>query len=209
MKTIVFHNQSNILKLLYIILYLYCVFTKNFTELALFIIVNILLYIPALIIIKSFFQSFLNLAYFWIFYLLSGLIVKIDFNVQLNFLLTVCSLIIITSFIRHSFRFEDVFHPKNYLMRFKFYQGLGYFLISFNVALTTIQETFKRDDIKINKSFMESIVQIFKATFERLNVRDLPDLDCITDEPNQKRVFPNLYLVLMIIIIAIPFGKIW
>ena len=199
-----FQKQHIYLKILYIIIVLIIIFKTEMMVTLFFFLLNILFFFPILV---PFLKTIIKLSYFWIFYLICGMIFKVDFMVQINFLLCMIFMLQISVFMQKTICFQVLIHDMKPFLKFKFFQAIILFFLYLNSSFKYLSNSFKEVELetvslknKFSFSYIERIIQIIKSVFENTNSRNKVDIF----EPNKElalgtRFWANLYIAIIIL----------
>ena len=174
--------QHSLLKFIWVFLVIFLVFVGKRYNLALLLCLNLIYFLPQKSIIFTFFKTVLRLSFFWISYLIMGLLFDLSFTKQISFILTfLCSLQVsvfcLMAFnldnLNHDFKLQDSNHVKNHIKiiigkLFVFITLVSYFLLIFKARYTEIVKSVparKRFSITYIENILIGIKELLNDVF--------------------------------------------
>ena len=177
-----FGCQHILLKLCFVLLTFVVVFVSNTTNIGYLIILNIVFFIPDIKINLYFLKAIVKLSYFWIIYILSGLILNIPFDVQIEFLLKVIIMIQLSVFLLKTIRLDSFMNDTKILLKYNLFQQMIYFVLFFNHIFYYIGDYYNNVELAkmpTAKRYFSRILQTIKSMFENIDTIKvgLPEID--------------------------------
>jgi hypothetical protein len=166
------------------------------------LVFNVLAFLPTFSIVKTFFSTVLRLSFFWIFYLLSGIIFDIPFDRQVDFLLRLLLMLQLSVFISKSFALELFVSDMKPFIKYRLTRYLTYFFLYVNSIFKYIINHYKQAELdkeRLSKDYLKKIMLLIKSVFDNTEEikKDLPEIE-ITDRERAFFTFSNLYLFYII-----------
>jgi len=174
----------------------------------LLILFNLIAFLPARELNASFLRTVVKLSFFWIFYLLSGLVFNITFDSQVGFMLRVLLMLQLSVFLQKSISFESMLQETKPLLKYRLYQNIVYFMMYFGSIFKYITERYKNDmPKKLSKKYFERLLLVIKSVLDSTESikESLPQIDA----ENIRRApftWSNLYLLCMVAFYTIGFA---
>ena len=196
-------KQHIYLKFIFIIISLIFVFLADTKTVSLFLVLNSILFLPILL---PFLKIVIKLSYFWIFYLICGIIFNLDYMLQINFLIRMGFMLQISVFLQKTVCFQVLIHDMRYLLKFNAFQIILLFILNLNSYLKYLSISFleaepQKIPIKnrFSLSYIEIITHHIKSTLENTEGRyKIEDFKPDKELNLGSRLWANLYIMLII-----------
>lgn len=206
-----FVKQNSLLKFAFVFLAIILVFLSRISILIFLIIFNLFLFLPDFVVIKKYFKTLSRLSFFWIAYLISGLIMDINFLVQINFLIRFLLMLQLSVYIQSSFTINSVLQDFKFFRNNFLFQSIILFLMYFNTifaSLSTQFKSFKYKDLSLKEKFSLSVIdrimlllkEVFDNSLELKKAMPVIDFENIQNVETGFFTYPNLYLFYIITI---------
>ena len=198
-----FQRQNIYLKIYFVLLLFLIVIFSRFNTVSHSIIINFIIFLPVPNIIVSFLKILLKLSFFWIFYLLSGLLLNVPFEKQLDFLVRIIIMLQVSVFLQKSITFERFMSDTRLFLRYEFFQHIVHFLLYFNAIFEHLINHFHESDLLksslkegLSSNYIKKIVFMIKSIFDKSDEikDDLPEIPHTINASPPFFTFANLYL---------------
>lgn len=107
-KSQFFVRQNVCLKLIWIFLNFFLLFINRKNNVLILLLLNTIFFFADISLIKRFFKTCIRLSFFWISYLIMGIIFNINFNMQVNFILKFLCMLQVSVFTLNSFSLANL-----------------------------------------------------------------------------------------------------